>query len=351
MSTTSTTTSSNDNNNNYNDYNRKRRSNALDALNNLPTTGTIKHYYGIYIGYAVKIVDQQQSLDLYNRGCFGKGILSRSNPSYNNNNGVGGGTSSGFHIKTVRNREQTTDEVEPPLKVQRNDDCEDNTTVSSSLSYTQSQSQSQTTMIEYLQLSLYEAFYLLYALGCLTILRHPIGTEEVNVAKDRKRKVMVEMSIDECWNRFNMEDNKFLEHYIAYHHFRSTGWIPRSGLKYGCDFVLYKKRPELVHAQYQVIVQFDDNNANNNSDDDDDNDISWEYLSRMNRVSESVAKGTIICRVKSRGDGDDNIESGSGSSSSSTSTLSSSVLTDLESNRYCINVWTTKRWTPSRTRS
>lgn len=32
------------------------------------------------------------------------------------------------------------------------------------------------------------------------------------------------------------------------------GWIPRSGLQYGTDLVLYEKHPSLVHSTICVII-------------------------------------------------------------------------------------------------
>ncbi len=38
--------------------------------------------------------------------------------------------------------------------------------------------------------------------------------------------------------------------YAAYHHFRNNGWVVKSGLKYGTNFVLYKDSPSHYHAEY-----------------------------------------------------------------------------------------------------
>ena len=42
--------------------------------------------------------------------------------------------------------------------------------------------------------------------------------------------------------------------YAGYTHFRSKGWIPRTGLQYGAEFVLYQKHPALAHSEYAVLV-------------------------------------------------------------------------------------------------
>ena len=42
--------------------------------------------------------------------------------------------------------------------------------------------------------------------------------------------------------------------FTTYLHFRKVGWLPKSGLQYGSDFVLYKNHPSLVHSEYCVII-------------------------------------------------------------------------------------------------
>ncbi|CUS25027.1 LAQU0S25e00254g1_1 [Lachancea quebecensis] len=42
--------------------------------------------------------------------------------------------------------------------------------------------------------------------------------------------------------------------YVAYHHYRSHGWCARSGIKFGCDFLLYRRGPPFQHADYGVKV-------------------------------------------------------------------------------------------------
>lgn len=32
------------------------------------------------------------------------------------------------------------------------------------------------------------------------------------------------------------------------------GWLPRSGLLYGCDYVVYQMHPCVVHSDYGVVV-------------------------------------------------------------------------------------------------
>ncbi|KAL0043737.1 hypothetical protein WJX82_004457 [Trebouxia sp. C0006] len=61
-------------------------------------------------------------------------------------------------------------------------------------------------------------------------------------------------SLESLWHSFVHRNEGFVHSYIAYYHFRSKGWIPRSGLQYGTDLVLYKQHPSLVHSTLCVII-------------------------------------------------------------------------------------------------
>ncbi|KAL6624178.1 hypothetical protein LY90DRAFT_291981 [Neocallimastix californiae] len=95
--------------------------------------------------------------------------------------------------------------------------------------------------MEYLQLELEEAFFLKYALNCISI--------------KYNQKVL---NINDCWNLFrrNINDpsDPFILKYVAYHYYRSQGWIVKEGLKYGVDYVLYQKGPMFSHSEYAISV-------------------------------------------------------------------------------------------------
>ena len=48
--------------------------------------------------------------------------------------------------------------------------------------------------------------------------------------------------------------HKFEEKHIIYKDLRERGYIPRPGLKFGADFVVYKKGPGLEHSLFMVHV-------------------------------------------------------------------------------------------------
>jgi tRNA splicing endonuclease len=72
---------------------------------------------------------------------------------------------------------------------------------------------------EQLHLCLEEAFFLSFGLGCLQVDHN--GTL---------------LNVDQMWTLYCNSKKDFPPRYAAYHHFRSSGWIVRSGLKFGTDF-------------------------------------------------------------------------------------------------------------------
>lgn len=49
-------------------------------------------------------------------------------------------------------------------------------------------------------------------------------------------------------------DDPFLLRYVVYHHFRSLGWVLRGGSKFSVDYLLYNRGPVFSHAEYAVLV-------------------------------------------------------------------------------------------------
>lgn len=110
---------------------------------------------------------------------------------------------------------------------------------------------------EHLQLSLEEAFFLVFAIEVI----------EVTDSESFEHQAIV-FSIQDCWRRFAQasesrptttksilpefrleSDNPFIVRYVVYHYFRSQGWVVKDGLKYGTDFMLYRKGMVFGHSQ------------------------------------------------------------------------------------------------------
>ena len=92
---------------------------------------------------------------------------------------------------------------------------------------------------------------------------------------------------------FCIVDPRFISMYAVYYYYRTHKWIPKSGLKYGADFVLYNSSGvPLQHAQYAVIVK-----NNGSTSPQKERLLSWAMLSHVTRLAEHVAKGTILCHI------------------------------------------------------
>ncbi|KAL9644749.1 hypothetical protein ABK040_012403 [Willaertia magna] len=124
---------------------------------------------------------------------------------------------------------------------------------------------------EQLILTLQEAFYLSYGLGCLKI------------QENGKTK-----TIQECFKKFcEIEGFEyFLSRYAVYHFYRCRGWIVRSGIKYGCDYVLYRKGPEIEHAKYGIRIMSSN----------DLKQMTWKELQHHCRTSTGVKKDLVFCQ-------------------------------------------------------
>nr|XP_032518698.1 probable tRNA-splicing endonuclease subunit tsp-2 [Danaus plexippus plexippus] len=127
---------------------------------------------------------------------------------------------------------------------------------------------------EKLMLTLQEAFFLVYGLGCLKIVK-----EEDQV-----------LNIEECWSLFCNTDKYFVSKYIVYHHFRSKGYVVKSGIKFGGDFLLYKEGPEVNHADYIVVIKTENDTFN------------WISLLGHVRMATTTVKEVMIAEVKSEGE-------------------------------------------------
>jgi hypothetical protein len=55
-------------------------------------------------------------------------------------------------------------------------------------------------------------------------------------------------------------DNPFLINYVVYHHYRSLGWVVKSGIKFCVDYLLYKRGPVFHHAECVHHLSFLDHN-------------------------------------------------------------------------------------------
>ncbi|KAI0143427.1 hypothetical protein GGR57DRAFT_365181 [Xylariaceae sp. FL1272] len=104
---------------------------------------------------------------------------------------------------------------------------------------------------EHLQLSLEEAFYLAYSLGVLTVLDPATSLPMTTQALFEQCR---QLSYYPRRSAELQPDDPFLMQYAVYHHFRSLGWVARSGIKFGADWLLYLGGPVFTHAEFAVVV-------------------------------------------------------------------------------------------------
>lgn len=136
---------------------------------------------------------------------------------------------------------------------------------------------------EFLQLSLCEAFFLSYGLGCLRVR----NTEDSP------------LSVTQLWQACVRAQPGFLPSYVAYHHLRSKGWVVRTGEKYGVDFLVYKDGPVFYHSNAAILVQTVDKDTLQPVHDPALPSVpfTWQYLAGLNRINASVGKDLILFHV------------------------------------------------------
>ncbi|TID14461.1 hypothetical protein CANINC_004749 [Pichia inconspicua] len=127
-----------------------------------------------------------------------------------------------------------------------------------------------------------------------------------------------------------------INEYVVYNHYRSLGWCIRNGLKFSCDWVLYSRGPPFSHAEFTVKVV-------NENDPIVSQTRSFTDYSAVSRVVTGVKKSLILCFV----DGPE-IES------DDWFIVWNEYLADHDIykllNNFQINEIAWKRWAPSRTR-
>ena len=121
---------------------------------------------------------------------------------------------------------------------------------------------------EYLILTPCEALYL--------------STTESIVILNESKELIPRAELCSIWSGYNAE---FPHKYQVYKHFRGKGYVVRSGLTYGGDFVLYTGDPGTCHALYVVKVVVDRQS------------LRWDDVNTVRRVSESVAKECVLAFV------------------------------------------------------
>ena len=151
---------------------------------------------------------------------------------------------------------------------------------------------------EHLQLTLEEAYFLAYALGVLDIFSPT--SQRVVPLQDLLPLFMSHSTFPPPHPTLTEPfppDNSFLVKYVAYHHFRSLGWVVRSGVKFAVDLLLYNRGPVFSHAEFAVLVLPSYSHAfwaGKNKE----KQRTWDWLYMVNRVQTQVRKSLVICYVE-----------------------------------------------------
>lgn len=158
--------------------------------------------------------------------------------------------------------------------------------------------------VEHLQLTMAEAFFLCWALDCLTILDsitlQPMGLKDVWQAFQGVQMVSIPKSLTSPDTPYRF-DNPFLVNYAVYHYYRSLGWVVKSGIKFCVDLLLYKRGPVFHHAEFGVVVI----PVYENPQDKETSPykltnvepFTWTWLSTINRVNSQVQKTLVLTYV------------------------------------------------------
>uniref|UniRef100_UPI00398E9C82 tRNA-splicing endonuclease subunit Sen2 isoform X2 n=1 Tax=Pristiophorus japonicus TaxID=55135 RepID=UPI00398E9C82 len=99
------------------------------------------------------------------------------------------------------------------------------------------------------------------------------------------------LTIVKLWEVFSTIQPGFKTNYMGYHYFRSKGWVPKTGLKYGTDLLLYRKGPPFYHASYSVVVEMVDDSCQGSQR----RPFTWRSLAGLNRTTTNVSKELLLC--------------------------------------------------------
>ncbi|KAL8934039.1 MAG: hypothetical protein Q9211_005437 [Gyalolechia sp. 1 TL-2023] len=199
---------------------------------------------------------------------------------------------------------------------------------------------------EHLQLTLEEAFFLIYGLGVLEV-QDPSTTHSITTSKL--------FSICRSYSYFPSRSSNdlatndpFLLSYVVYHHFRSLGWVVRPGIKFAVDYLLYNRGPVFSHAEFAVIIMPSYSHAYWSSTEELRAAVerkekkTWWWLHCVNRVQAQVRKSLVVVYVEVPPPED--VEK--------VTTNKSGEMMDVGDflKRYRVKDLVFKRWTPNRSR-
>lgn len=155
---------------------------------------------------------------------------------------------------------------------------------------------------EHLQLSQEEAFFLVYGLGVLRVYADDSDTVlpvSSLLSLFRRHSYFPPRSLSMAAE----PDDPFMLSYAVYHHYRSLGWVVRSGVKFSVDYLLYNRGPAFSHAEFAVVIlpsythpYWSDINEHGSTMQAKSRKTWW-WLHCVNRVQSQVKKSLLLCYV------------------------------------------------------
>jgi len=149
---------------------------------------------------------------------------------------------------------------------------------------------------EHFQLAPEEAFFLVFSLGALKVVdpltASPISTEHL-LTLFRSHSYFPPRPAGSGLR----PDDPFLVNYAVYHHFRSLGWVPRHGIKFGVDWIIYQRGPVFDHSEFGIMVIPAYSDPAWEGDEHEETKRSWSWLMGVNRVLSHVLKSLVLVYV------------------------------------------------------
>ncbi|KAK0754405.1 hypothetical protein B0T18DRAFT_399094 [Schizothecium vesticola] len=149
---------------------------------------------------------------------------------------------------------------------------------------------------EQFQLAPEEAFFLVFAMEVLSIVDPvtlaPIPTDKL-LTLFRAQSHFPPQQVG-----FSLQpQDAFLVNYAVYHHFRSLGWVPRHGIKFGVDWILYQRGPVFDHSEFGIMIMPSFSDKHWKETKFEAPRRSWSWLMGVNRVLSHVLKALVLVYV------------------------------------------------------
>ena len=172
-------------------------------------------------------------IELWKSGFFGKGTLSRGEPTWWKRMTQGGSMGESLAVKK---RLQKNAILQEPVALENFENSELDTDV------------------EEYRLLPEEAFWL-FSLGIASV-HESLDSQAFDSESLWKQCCIDSPLLQNDKNLWSTQDllQHFAIRYCVYHYYRSKGWIVRCGLKFGTEFLIYHQGPTMSHSDYAVLI-------------------------------------------------------------------------------------------------